>query len=442
MMNDKSFNAALLLAIVLTLVAVVAQKYFPQKHFLAWPNAALDSYFYSSNENSAAPAAFWLNQPQNQWRCVYPANDGSEYFACSFNVLFEKAADRGLDLSGYSHLNLAVRYSGSARKVRIYLRNFDPAYATVEDTNSTKFNALILHTKDLDKELHIGMDEFIVSEWWLGQYDIPRELSRRDLRNVVTFGMDYVEGNQPGNHDMTIEKIEFVGEWISAEKWYLCILGFWMLGIFVYAILRLTYLKQQTKYDVQVINQLSDKNAFLKQETAKFRRLSTVDSLTQTYNRFGIDQIVASLMTANKDGDQNQTAPGFALIIIDVDHFKRINDRRGHDVGDHVLKNIAAIIAKGIRTQDSLGRWGGEEFVVIMPDADKDLAAETAEKIRMSIYETIFEPENPLSITASFGISERLENEDFASAFKRADKALYEAKAQGRNCSVIADDIL
>ncbi|MEN0037210.1 MAG: GGDEF domain-containing protein [Cellvibrio sp.] len=441
-MNDKSFNAALLLAIVLTLVAIVAQKYFPQKHFLAWPNAALDSYFYSSADDSSAPAAFWLNQQQNQWRCVYPKNDGSEYFACSFNVLFEKAADRGVDLSGYSHLNLSIRYTGNARKLRIYLRNFDPTYSMVEDTNSTKFNALILHTKDLNKELRIGMDEFIVSEWWLGQYDIPRELSRPDLRNVVTFGMDYVEGNQPGNHDATIEKIEFVGEWISAEKWYLCILGCWMLGIFAYAIFRLTHLQQQTRHDVQVINQLSDKNALLKQETAKFRRLSTVDSLTQTYNRFGIDQVVANLIATNKESDQPQAAIHFALIIIDVDHFKRINDRRGHDVGDHVLKNIAAIIAKGIRDQDSLGRWGGEEFIVIMPDADKELAAETAEKIRMCIYETIFEPENPLSITASFGISERLANEDFASAFKRADKALYEAKAQGRNCSVIADDVL
>jgi len=441
-MNDKSFNAALLLGILLTLVAVVAQQYFPQKHFTAWPNATLNSYFYSSNQSSTAPAAFWLNQQQNQWRCVYPQNNGSDYFACSFNVLFEKAADRGIDLSDYSHLNLAVRYSGSARKVRLYLRNFDQAYATVADTNSTKFNALVLHTRDLDKELRIELDEFTVSEWWLGQYDIPRELSRRDLRNVVTFGMDYVEGNQPGNYDMTIEKIEFVGEWISAEKWYLCILGCWMLGIFVYAILRLIHLKQQTKYDVQVINQLSDKNALLKQETAKFRRLSTVDSLTQAYNRFGIDQVVASLMAAINDSDANQTITGFSLIIIDVDHFKRINDRRGHDVGDHVLKSISEIIARGVREQDSLGRWGGEEFIVIMPDANKELATVTAERIRLMIYEHVFEPENPLSITASFGISERLDNEDFASAFKRADKALYEAKAQGRNCSVIADDVL
>lgn len=441
-MNDKSFNASLLLAILLTLVAVVAQKYFPQKHFLAWPNPALDSYFYSSNENSDAPAAFWLNQEQGQWRCVYPTNNGNDYFACSFNVLFAQVADQGLDLSSYSHLNLVVRYSGNARKLRLYMRNFDSAYANIDDTNSTKFNALTLHTKDLNKELRIELDEFIVSEWWLSQYDIPRELSRPDLHNIISFGMDYVEGNLPGNHDMTIEKIEFVGEWISAEKWYLCILGLWMLGIFVYAILRLTYLKQQTQHDVQVINQLSDKNALLKQETAKFRRLSTVDSLTQTYNRFGIDQIVVSLMTANKDGDQHQTAPGFSLIIIDVDHFKRINDRRGHDVGDHVLKNIAAIIAKGIRSQDSLGRWGGEEFIVIMPNTNKEFAAVTAEKIRLMIYENTFEPDNPLSITASFGVSDQLVNEDFASAFKRADKALYEAKAQGRNCSVIADDNL
>jgi diguanylate cyclase (GGDEF)-like protein len=129
-------------------------------------------------------------------------------------------------------------------------------------------------------------------------------------------------------------------------------------------------------------------------------------------------------------------------MVVDIDHFKRINDRRGHDAGDRILQSISAIISKGIRPHDFLGRWGGEEFVVIMPSTRKEFALALAEKIRLMIYDTVFEAANPLSVTASFGVSDKLPGEDFATTFKRADKALYEAKAQGRNCCVLADDQL
>jgi len=441
-MSDKRFNSILLFAILATMMAVVAQQYFPQKRFLAWPNTQITSYFYATNQSDGTPAAYWLDQSKGLWRCVYPQDDHSEYFACSFNVLFETGLDQGINLSEYSQLNFTVKYQGSAKKMRVYMRNFDAAYSKINDTNSTKFNALTLHTRDLNQELQIKLDEFVVSDWWLGQYDIPREQSRPDLRNTMTLGIDFVEGQQPGNHDMQIEKIEFVGEWVSAERWYLFILAAWMLGIFIYAITKLIQLRQQTKHDVKVINELSNNNEQLQLETDKFRRLSTVDPLTQAYNRFGIDQIVATLMIFNKEKDENQSSPDFALMIIDIDHFKRINDRRGHDTGDRVLQNISSIISKGIRTQDFLGRWGGEEFIVIMPSTRKEFAIALAEKIRLMIYDTTFEPDNPLFVTASFGISDKLDDEDFATTFKRADKALYEAKAQGRNCSVIADNTL
>lgn len=441
-MNDTRFNSALLLVIVLTLVALFAQPYFPQKRFLAWPNSDIKSYFYSSAPKGSPPAAFWVDQQQGLWRCAYPNIDRDQYFACSFNALFEQELDRGIDLSDYSHVNLSIKYTGNAHRIRVYLRTFDPVFSTIADSNSTKVNTLLLHTRDLKKELRVDLNEFIVADWWLNDYDIPRELARPDLRNVMTMGLEYVEGQAPGDQNMQIEKIEFVGEWITTESWYLLILITWMCGIFSYAIFKLTQLRKKTKHDVRVIGQLSDNNTQLQLETEKFRRLSTVDPLTQTYNRFGIDQIVATLMQINKEKNAHQNLPDFSLIVIDVDHFKRINDRRGHDVGDRVLQNISTIISNGIPAPDFLGRWGGEEFIVIMPNAHKEQAIALAERIRLLIYNTVFEPENPLSVTASFGISEKLEDEDFATTFKRADTALYSAKAQGRNCSIMASDTL
>lgn len=439
-MNDKNFSSALLLAILVTVIAVIAQKIFPEKRLVVWPNTNYVNYFYTTSNNNENPPAYWLDQDQGLWRCVYPADDKSEYFACSFNILFAEKLNRGIDLSGYTHMDIKLDYSGNAKKLRIFLRNFNPAYSKVEDTNSTKFHSMILYTTDLKKELSINLNEFVVADWWLGQYDIPRHLSRPEMDNVSSFGIDYVEGKQPGNHDIEIEKIEFVGGWISAENWYLLILGCWMLGIFIFAITRLVQLQRQTKYDVQIINQLNTTNEQLQQEKDKFRRLSTVDPLTQAYNRFGIDQIVSMICTIERQ--QHQDAPSFALIIIDIDHFKRINDRRGHDTGDRVLQMVATIIAKGIRAQDFLGRWGGEEFIIILPNTRKEFAIALAEKLRFMIYDTEFEPGNPLAVTASFGVSDKREEEDFATTFKRADIALYTAKAQGRNCSIVAGDEL
>lgn len=442
-MNDKRFNSILLLAILATMIAVVGQQYFPKKRLLAWPNANLISYFYSSAQINGAPAAFWLSQEQNLWRCVYPEDDKSEYFSCSFNFLFGPLEQSGTaDLSGFSHINLKLNYTGSANKLRMYIRNFNAAYSNEDDSNSTKFHAVSLHTKDLNREIQLSMGEFFVADWWLGQYNIPRNLSHPEFTKSISAGIDFLEGLQPGNHDMQIEKIEFVGEWISPATWYLIILACWMLGIFSYAIKRLIYLHQQSKHDVKIINELSSNNEQLKLETDKFRHLSTVDPLTQAYNRFGIDQIVSTLMVVNKEKDGHQNEPSFSLMIIDIDHFKRINDRRGHDTGDRILQNISAIIGKGIRTQDFLGRWGGEEFIVIMPSTGKEFALALAEKIRLMISDTVFEPDNPLSVTASFGISDKSGSEDFATTFKRADNALYEAKAQGRNCCVLGSNEL
>src|SRR5690606_21292860 len=138
---------------------------------------------------------------------------------------------------------------------------------------------------------------------------------------------------------------EFVGDWISKEHWYLAILACWLLGMIIYTANRIRLLRQKSHYDHFVINRLSKKNASLKSETEKLRRLSTVDPLTQTYNRFGIDQIMSSITAATDD----QGLPlSYSLILVDLDRFKRINDSRGHDAGDRVLQKAAEIIEQNI----------------------------------------------------------------------------------------------
>lgn len=426
-MNAKRFNQLLLFAILLTLIAMVLHRFLPIKRVSFFPSSTsspspYSSFLWGTHNDDGTPVSFWSNEPQHQWGCSIkePINDTK---ACSFVIRLSSDLVNGMDLSDFDKMLVNLDYQGTNNKVRIYLRNFNPTYSNKEDRNSTKFHSVLIDKKDLTSPVMINLDEFTVADWWLTQFNIDRKYAVRDLTNIVEIGIGLEHFTATGEHKIHVKSIELTGEWISSSNWYLIILSSWMLGIFAYALSQLRLLKLQTEEDNRRIYQLE-------KQSNEFRRLSTVDPLTQCYNRFGIHQIMASLESPEHT---------YSLIIIDIDFFKRINDRRGHDAGDRVLQAIADIIHNEIPEQYYLGRWGGEEFIIILPGTNRESAFAQAEKIRMAIFVYIFEPQNPLNVTASFGISEHLSNEDFATTFKRTDQALYEAKHHGRNCCVVSE---
>ncbi len=118
-------------------------------------------------------------------------------------------------------------------------------------------------------------------------------------------------------------------------------------------------------------------------------------------------------------------------MILDLDHFKEINDSYGHPVGDMVLKEIAGILKNNVRGCDTAGRWGGEEFLIVLPQTDLYNAMAAAEKIRSVMEETEFSVAG--HVTCSFGVASVRKDDDQDKLLSRADKALYEAKNSGRN---------
>ena len=358
--------------------------------------------------------------------------DDYSYY-CSFNFGFDVGPKSGLDLSRYERINLRVKYTGDAPKMRFFARNYNSQYSSRDDTNSTKYNSIFVPTKELNGELTLRMSEFLVTEWWLLLYNLPRELSFPELNNVVTLGIEFSDSMTLGNHDVTVEKVEFVGSWISRESWYLSIICVWLTGVFLYTVNSLRLMRKRRQLDEQTILALHQSNESLEKESSKFRRLSTVDALTEVYNRFGIDQIVTAIMSSAASADRDQ--PAMSLIILDIDHFKSINDTYGHDAGDEILRKIAADIAQNVREADYVGRWGGEEFVIILPFTKLDVAMALAETLRMLIFKSNYMPALDLTVTVSLGIAAIKADENFADVFKRADDALYEAKNSGRNRS-------
>ena len=162
------------------------------------------------------------------------------------------------------------------------------------------------------------------------------------------------------------------------------------------------------------------------------RALSITDALTGLYNRRHFNErYAAEYMRAARYGRP------LAVLLVDIDHFKKFNDEHGHLVGDKVLKLTAKVLHESIRKADLLARYGGEEFVLVLPEIDKEHALQVAEKLRRAIEQTHFpkEESQPFGhLTASFGLAAFPEDASEETALlKLADEALYRAKANGRN---------
>jgi diguanylate cyclase (GGDEF)-like protein len=167
----------------------------------------------------------------------------------------------------------------------------------------------------------------------------------------------------------------------------------------------------------------------------QLRRSAELDALTGTFNRRSIDQWLAR---AFLDADRRQQA--LSLLFIDIDHFKSINDRLGHAGGDHCLREVAAALRGALEEGDVLGRYGGEEFVALLPGRAGADAREMGERLRAAVERCEVQYEGRGErITVSIGVATRLERESTpAAAIERADKALYAAKRGGRNCVHVA----
>ena len=156
----------------------------------------------------------------------------------------------------------------------------------------------------------------------------------------------------------------------------------------------------------------------------------SIDNLTGIKNRYYFDERIKEEVDLAK-----RQKVSFSLLLFDLDHFKLVNDNFGHDVGDKVLKRVTDAVSKIIRSYDIFARWGGEEFVVLMPNTTEAEAVPAAEKIRKTV-EDISHPDIE-KITISIGIAIWEADDDVDQIFVKADKALYTAKNQGRNRVIV-----
>ncbi|WP_421864704.1 GGDEF domain-containing protein [Motiliproteus sp.] len=167
----------------------------------------------------------------------------------------------------------------------------------------------------------------------------------------------------------------------------------------------------------------------------KLHDMATLDSLTGLYNRAVILEALEHQSTPEQRAVVEAPRSTFSLVMIDIDHFKSINDAHGHLVGDRVIAKVANSINEALRDCDQLGRYGGEEFLLLLPTTDLDGACSLAERIRQHVESTQIEVDQyRLSVTVSLGVAtSNISEATYEPILQRADEALYAAKAAGRN---------
>ena len=167
-------------------------------------------------------------------------------------------------------------------------------------------------------------------------------------------------------------------------------------------------------------------------------QLASRDSLTQCWNRRMIDELFDSTLA-----EARRKGSALCVMMVDIDHFKAINDTYGHAIGDIALQHMVAILNQNPREYDQVGRYGGEEFIVVLPTTDRDSAWGIAERVRSAVeYQpSVLSDGREISMTVSIGLAmfEPKRDPDRRSLMERADQALYKAKRSGRNRIIVAD---
>jgi|GEM_PF-3469843 hypothetical protein len=243
-MQVSPFNIIRISLIALILIVLSVQPFLPPKREQLHPHPGNLATLYSDEAWGGKTSATWVDEGKTHWRCNLVQS--GVFTVCGIAIEFSRIRD----LTGFDALSVQIKYTGDAKKLRFYLRNHNPAYSTLQDVDSLKFNAITLQTNDLAKsETIVHLSEFSVADWWLEERDIPRELSRPELDRVATVGLDFPPPPAFGPHEIEIERIELIGAWIRPERLYLSIILLGIVFLTAEALIRFAYLRRTAKRD-------------------------------------------------------------------------------------------------------------------------------------------------------------------------------------------------
>lgn len=420
----RHIKSPIYLGLTFTVVIFLGFELLPKKRVALHPVEGNVPNLYGFVDTETGDSAYWVDEEQGEWRCEYkPAHR----YGCGWYIYWDPANNEGLDMTAFDALEITMDYQGPASRIRLYMRNYNDAYADPGNARSTKFMAMTFPVAEAKQPVLIDLSELTVAAWWLSEENIRRHWSQPEFNHITQIGIDLVE---VGTHSGRIHSLFLVGEWIKKETMIFIILAFWMTMFLLEGVTKFFQLYRKTQSDRYMIRVLEDKRHKLEEEKSSLGALADTDPLTGVYNRSGLETHLNRIFGESK---RAASTVDLGIILLDIDHFKLLNDAYGHDMGDKVLKAFSAAMSANLREEDIFARWGGEEFIVICQNRSVNSLYGFAEKLRRITTGYSFGADVEVTISISLGITMVHQEESFTEAFKRADRALYKAKEAGRN---------
>jgi diguanylate cyclase (GGDEF)-like protein len=436
-LTSMSVLSVRLLGVGFTVLILIALHFLPSQTMLLHYNPNNHYSLITSHLRDDTTSATWLDDYSfSRFKCDI-SDDANA--ACGYVIEWPNQPLGLIDFASFHSLRIRLKYVGPSHRIRIYLRNFHQAYSDLSRLDTLKFESATINVSEFDRDVIIPMKEFIVSDGWIQRYDIPRQYVQPDFSAVRSLVVDFPHPGATGEHVMEVQRIELVGDYIAKETAYLTLLIIWMLvflgeGAYRYYRMNRRFVRAQAR-----AQNLANYARELKTETSLYKKLSGVDPLTGIYNRSGLKPLLGNVFRRLAQSD-SRTEPMGVLMVIDIDHFKLINDRFGHGTGDQVIRSVAHTLANIVRSEDLFARWGGEEFLLVCPGIDCATALIISEKLRIAVQNLQIKNNADISVSISIGLTQLMPNESFTEVFERADQALYDAKRNGRNRIILAED--
>lgn len=360
----------------------------------------------------------------------YELREGYAYPYAGVKIFLGDGKTRGKNLSHYDSIFVWVKPRGEGT-VRLYMRGYDSAFYRQDDETSLKFNEVEFFPLEETYPAVFVPQEFRVASWWVAQNEINVHKARVDLSNIPLIEIQTGTNALLGYGTLEIRGLCFKGKKIAKVDLVTILVVIWFVTFLIILVIRFFDYSRERVANKRKQEELEKNLAALQIEKSEYEKSSKEDPLTGCLNRAGFSSI---LLREQENLSKNGCPVSF--VILDIDHFKDVNDTYGHSVGDEVLVNLTRLIRDKIRNTDALVRWGGEEFVILCSDTPIQNAQFLAEKLRVAIEGAVLIKQQ--QVTCSFGIAEMIPGEDPKKLFERADKALYSAKEGGRNRVVSA----
>lgn len=343
------------------------------------------------------------------WWLRYDVRPGKNWSFCGLNLTFVKnGSPVGWNWSNFDSLVInMVEFEGPNTRFQVQIKSMDSRLTEETGIQSLKYHNMIFTPSGTGvSRTTMTLDRFVVPPWWAGRFNVPsRNLdpTRKDVREIEF--MTSADQIILGVGSFGIRSFELHGKWIRQETLLKILFAMWLAYVVGGLIARLF----KSLASIRRLQELADH-----------------DPLTRLHNRRGLESHLKVLVSRSID----PTNPVMGVMMVDLDHFKTVNDTLGHDAGDEILRRLAGLIQEEMRPNNLAARWGGEEFILLLPGIPVSRLLPAAEKLRARVESELRYKD--LRITSSIGISHG-RVEEFESLAKRADEALYRAKAAGRN---------